>query len=292
MFGYIMPEKPELKIKEFDIYKSYYCGVCKSIGKRHGQQNRVSLTYDATFLALLFCSLIDIKTSINKENCFVHPLKKSFVSRNEIIDYASDINVILAYNNLKDKWKDDKSVIAASGITTMRKAYKKLTKIYPEKCSVIEKRLEELAILEKNRCSSMDLAAEPFAKLMEDVLDYDKLDDNTRKILRWMGFNLGKWIYLIDAYDDLEEDVKSKSYNPLVLQFKYSGNDIGEFQKSIKNDVEFVLLYCLSEAAKAFELLNAKENKEILENIIYMGMLRKTERILCRRSCKNHEQSI
>lgn len=292
MFGYIMPEKPELKIKEYDIYKSFYCGVCKSIGKRHGQLKRVTLTYDAAFLALLLCAVLDIKTVSSRESCFIHPLKKSFISRNEIIDYASDINIILAYNNLKDKWQDDKSLPAATGIAALRRAYKKLSKTYPKKCSIIEQRLDELAQLEKKGCNSMDLAAEPFAKLMEEVLDYDGLDDATRKILRWMGYNLGKWIYLIDAFDDLEEDIRTKSYNPLVLQFEYCGNDIIEFENKIKSQVEFVLLYCLSEASKAFELLDAKQNNTILENILYMGMLRKTERILCRRSCEEHEKSI
>lgn len=291
MFGYIMPEKPELKMKEFDVYRAYYCGVCKSIGKRHGQIKRLTLTYDAAFLALLLCSALKVETMLDRERCIVHPMKKTFVTRNEIIDYSSDINVILAYNNMKDKWQDDKSKAALIALGALKRAYKKLMVHYPGKCAIISQRLEDLALLEKNKCSSMDQASEPFAKLMEEVMDYEKLDGNTRQALRWMGYNLGKWIYLIDAYDDLEKDIKSSSYNPLLFHFNYKGKDDGlcDFKDSIRSQVEFTLLYCLGEASKAFELIDTKENKGILENILYIGMLSKTDKILCRRSCENEK---
>ncbi|WP_027628072.1 DUF5685 family protein [Ruminiclostridium cellobioparum] len=294
MFGYIMPEKPELKIKEFDIYRAYYCGVCKAIGKRHGQLKRMTLTYDAAFLAMLLCSLLKIETRLVKERCMVHPLKKSFVTYNEIVDYSSDINIILAYNNIKDKWTDDKSKAALAGMAVLSREYKKLVLEYSGKCAIIEQRLSELSRLEREGCASLDAAAEPFAKLMEEVLDYESLEDDIRQVLRWMGYNIGKWIYLIDAFDDLEEDVKNSSYNPLLLHFKYdgSGEDIPAFKDRIKSQVEFTLLYCLREASKAFELLDAKENKGILENILYIGMLSKTDKILCRRSCGNCEKSV
>jgi hypothetical protein len=289
MFGYIMPEKPEMKIKEFDIYRAFYCGVCKSIGRRHGQIKRMTLTYDATFLAILLSSVMKIETKLVRERCLVHPAKKSFVTYSEIIDYSSDINIILAYNNIKDKWNDDRSKAALLGMAGLKGCYKKLKLRYPDKCAVVNERLEELAILEKNNCDSLDAAAEPFAKLMEEVLDYDMLDDKTRKILRWMGYNLGKWIYLIDAFDDLEEDIKTSSYNPLVTHFKYNSTDVCDFKNEIRAQTEFTLLYCLDQTAKAFELLEAAENKAILENIIYIGMLSKTDKILCKRSCGKGE---
>ncbi len=294
MFGYIMPEKPELKIKEFDIYRAYYCGVCKSIGKRHGQLKRMTLTYDSAFMAMLLCSVLKVDTKLVKERCMVHPLKKSFVTHNEIIDYSSDINIILAYNNIRDKWQDDRSKAALAGLAAFKRTYKKLQIKYNEKCAIINKRLEELSKLESEKCSSIDKAAEPFAKLMEEVLDYEKLDDRTRKIIRWMGYNIGKWIYLIDAFDDLEDDLKNSSYNPFLLQFEYqeSVEEISAFKERIKGNVEFTLLYCLREASNAFELLETKENKGILENILYMGMLSKTDKILCQRSCDNCEKSV
>jgi hypothetical protein len=160
--------------------------------------------------------------------------------------------------------------------------HKKLFNKYHKKCVIIEKQLNCLHHLEKEKCSSIDRAAEPFAKLMEEVTAYEPFckDDKIEKILRWIGYNLGKWIYILDAYDDLDKDIKSKSYNPIIYQFNYQGQDVEEFKKQIKERIEFNLMYSLSQIAKAYELLDKEYNDGILENIIYLGMLRKTEHIL------------
>jgi hypothetical protein len=140
----------------------------------------------------------------------------------------------------------------------------------------------------------MDMAAEPFAKLMEEVTAPGRFlkDEKEEKALRWIGYNLGKWIYLLDAYDDLEKDIEKGSYNPLIYQYQYDKGSVLEFRERIRDRVEFNLTYSLNEIARAFELLDVKANKAILENIIYMGMLRKTEKILGTGSCNNIEQSV
>ncbi|MBE3102352.1 MAG: hypothetical protein IMZ47_08815 [Firmicutes bacterium] len=283
MFGYILPEKPELKIREFEIYKAYYCGVCKAIGKRHGNIPRLTLTYDTTFLALLLSSISDESFKITREGCIAHPLKKrKIIKDSEIIDYAADMNIILSYLNLKDKWVDDKSVLSLAGLSALSNSYKKLVKQYPQKCVIIIDRLKELAVLEDKKCDSIDQAAEPFAKLMEEVMLYKPIceSENNEKILRWIGYNLGKWIYTTDAFDDLEDDINKKAYNPLIYQYKYMDESIQDFRIRIKENVEFNLIYTLNQVSKGFELLECKRNAGIVENIIYLGMLRKTEKIL------------
>lgn len=295
MFGYILPEKPELKIREYELFRAYYCGVCKSIGKRHGQLSRLALNYDSTFLAILISALTNEKVLIKSERCLAHPvIKRSAIKNNQIVDYASDINIILAYYKLKDNWKDEKSAVSAVLMLLLNNAFKKLRKRYLLKCDLIEKRLSELSVLEEEKCSSMDAAAEPFAKLMEEITAYEPvcLDKKHEKILRWIGYNLGKWIYILDAYDDLKDDIHKKNYNSLIYQYNYSGEDIDIFRSRIRDKVEFNLTFSLNQIAKAFELLNVNNNKGLLENIIYMGMLRKTENILKAGSCINSEKSI
>ncbi len=179
----------------------------------------------------------------------------------------------------------------------LRRNLKKLKAKYSEKCSIIENRLDELAVLEKDRCNSMDRAAEPFARLMEAITDYPGVckTEDMRKILRWIGYNLGKWIYIIDAYDDVAKDLKEKNYNPLIYQFEYAGEPVDEFSLRIRDRVEFNLTYCLSSISKAFELLPKPKSvgtPGIIENIIYMGMLRKTEQVLKIRSCEKVEKSV
>jgi hypothetical protein len=297
MFGYILPEKPEMKIKEFELFRAYYCGVCKSIGKRYGQLKRLTLNYDSTFLALLLSAVSEKQEEllIHKERCIVHPQKKNAVIKNNaVIDYASDINILLAYLNMRDNWRDERSVVSAAGMIAMRRAYKKICGKYKEKCAIIEKRLEELVLLEKSGCASMDMAAEPFARLMEEVLAFRQLPDYERyeAALKWAGYNIGKWIYILDAYDDLEKDAGKRQYNPLLLQFGYRGEPMEEFRERIRSRVEFNLTHALGQISKAYELMELKSNAPIVENIIYLGMLRKTEQILKGRSCKEIEKSI
>lgn len=292
MFGYIVPEKPEMKIKEYELFRAYYCGVCRSIGKRHGHLERLTLNYDSTFLAVLLSSIKDEKLNIKIARCIAHPTtKRPIIQNNSFVDYASDINILLAYYNLVDKKRDEGTFLPAAGIVVLNRAFKKLKVKYTDKCSIIEDRLDDLLKLEIAKCASMDQAAEPFAKLMEEVTAYEPLckEEKNDKTLRWIGYNLGKWIYLLDAYDDLERDIKEENYNPLIYQYQYNKQDISEFKKVVYDKVEFNLTYSLNEIARAFELLEIKANKEILENIIYMGMLRKTEKILGMGSCSKVE---
>lgn len=295
MFGYILPEKPELKVREYELFRAFYCGVCKSIGKRYGQLPRLTLNYDTTFLAILLSCLSDQKLNVQMERCVAHPTsKKRVIKNNEIIDYASDINILLAYYKMQDNWTDDKSIPSRAGMLVFQPAMKKLKNKHSDKCSVIESRLKELSDLEKQKCSSVDQAAEPFAKLMEAVIVYEPVcrNEKTEKILRWIGYNIGRWIYILDAYDDIERDIKQKSYNPFIYQYKYNGENIEEFKGKIKQSTEFNLTYSLSEIGKGFELLDRKSDAAIAENIIYMGMLRKTENILKTGSCRDVEKSI
>jgi hypothetical protein len=295
MFGYVLPEKPEMKIKDYELFRAYYCGLCKSIGRQYGQLKRLLLNYDSTFLAVLLFSISDDKPEINSEKCIVHHIKKRHVVKNSaIVDYAADINILLAYYNLEDKRLDNDMLIAGPAVLALKRSYKKIRNKYKSKCHLIEIQLKALQKLEEEKCNSMDKAAEPFARLMEEIVTYEPLlqEPGPYKIIRWIGYNLGKWIYLLDAFDDIEKDIERKNYNPLIYQFEYKGEDIGEFKQRIRERVEFNLTYSLSQISKAYELLDKKNNTGILQNILYLGMLKKTETILGTRSCSKIGESI
>jgi len=287
-----MPDKPELKIKEYEAFNAFYCGVCKSIGRRYGNIPRLILNYDSAFLAILLWSLEDKNLEVNRERCIVHPIKKRLlVIKNDIIDYSADINIILSYFNLEDNKRDEGSIIAKTGTVILKPIYKKLRRKYRKKCDIIEQRLEELATLEKNMCTSMDMAAEPFARIMEEVIAYNPLckDENVEKIIRWLGYNLGKWIYLLDAFDDMEDDAKKNRYNPFLHKKDLKKEEISELKNRIRSRVEFNLIYSLDQIGKAYELLHAKNVRGLIENIIYLGMYKKTEKILGVGRCKEVE---
>jgi hypothetical protein len=295
MFGYVLPDKPELKIKDFDRFKAYYCGLCHTIGKNCGQMGRLFLNYDCTFLAVLLESVSEMNGKLLKSRCVAHPLKKgSYISNSKFIDYASDINVILAYYKLVDDWHDERKLLKASAMLSLKSAAKRVRKRRGEECRVVESRVNELSKLEKASCKNIDEAAEPFSKLLEELffpIEYKDLLFNSEKQLKWLGYNIGKWIYIIDAFDDLKKDIKSGAYNPILKQFDYDKNETFEiFRDRITDRVEIILMNCLVQVSLAYEMLDIKGNKSILDNIIYSGLRVKTEIVI--RSCECSEKSI
>jgi hypothetical protein len=110
--------------------------------------------------------------------------------------------------------------------------------------------------------------------------------------LSWLGYNLGRWIYILDAYDDIEKDNEKSNYNPLLEQYKYDGKDIKEFKESIKDKVNFSLTYSLSEVEKAYSLLEIEKNKGIMDNILYSGLILKTDSVLQGKREMNEKRSV
>lgn len=294
MFGYVEPDKPELKIREYDVFRGYYCSLCKTLGRCYGQVSRFTLNYDLAFLYVLLDSMSSLPINGKRQRCIAHPLKKRFIIfSNNFAEYTSDMNIILMYYNLEDKWNDEKNVIGGTGALALKGAFKKAKKRHPEKCAAIENHLTTLSNLEKQGCDSVDEVAEEFGAIMREIFGCDIIDDeNDRKALGWMGYNLGRWIYILDAYDDIEKDVKYNSYNPLISQYGFKGDDINSFKESIREKVNFTLTYTLSEVEKAYSLLTIEKNKGILDNILYSGLIVKTDKVLQERGIKNEKESL
>lgn len=295
LFGYITPYKGELKVKEYDMFKAYYCGLCKSLGKEFNQLTRLGLNYDLNFLALLLSSLMDNKDNVAFEGCIANPFKKKrIIESNECLKYTSHISIMLVYFKLLDDWKDErdvKSLLATIPyIFPIRKAKKSLI----DKYNSIKIQLDRLGELEKNNCNVIDESADAFGKLMEEIaLAPFITDENTKRILKWLGYNLGRWIYILDAFNDIEEDIKNKNYNPILLQYDYKTTEkVNAFYNRISKDVEFTLTFTLENIAKSFELLNIKYNRGVLDNIIYMGARHKMEEIFIKWEVLKHEESI
>lgn len=289
MFGYIMPDKPELKMKEYELFRAYYCGVCKSMGRSFGLMSRFALNYEAVFLGLLMAAVHKRKPELKKEVCIANPIKKKWiVKNNKYVDFAADINVILTYYKLIDNWNDEKNALSFGAKLLLHSGYKRASSRNPMTDAAIKSALDKLSKLEKDKCSSIDAAAEPFAGMLKEILTIGSQDceKGTVRAMEWLGYNLGKWIYTIDAYDDIEKDIKSGSYNPLLLQYKYSGEGAEEFKSKIRADIERDLIYTLSQSAGSIELLDMY-HKGIIENIVYLGMNSKTNNILCS-ECKLH----
>ena len=265
MFGYVTIDKPELKVKEFYRYKSYYCGLCRTLKEEYGFRGRMTLSYDMAFLVLFLTSLYETPTKELQSHCPLHPVKKIPMLQNEISEYGAKMNILLVYFKCEDDWKDDKSLKGIAGMHLFRKKAKELCKEYKRQAQVIQKQLKVLAVYEEKQEETIDLAAGAFGKLMAELFVYK--EDMWEQELRNFGFYLGKFIYIMDAYDDLEEDLKTGSYNPLKAVKKNSKDD-----NDYENTVQQILVMMMAEATAAFEKLPLLWDSEILRNILYSGV--------------------
>ncbi|NFN19962.1 hypothetical protein FDB52_06145 [Clostridium botulinum] len=282
MFGYVTPLKNELKVKDFDLFRAYYCGLCHEIKKNFGNIPRLTLNYDMTFLAILLDSLNDITLNINEIRCLFHPIyKRNIISNNDAISYASFINISLTYYKLIDDANDDLSLKSKLKSLFLSQYKRKFSKSIDSINIEIKKNLLKLDSLEKNKnFTSIDEICDPFSALVGTIFkDYPyvlKNDSNDlRTALYKLGYSLGKWIYLIDALDDLKDDMKKNKFNP--IDFLYNKNDIPyiELINLVKPKIEFLILSCACCCNDNLSKLNLYKNEDILKNTLELGLVHK-----------------
>lgn len=261
MFGYVNIYKPELKVKDYYKYKAYYCGLCKTLKERYRPLGQMTLSYDMTFLILLLTSLYESEAKLEQHRCIVHPLQKHTTLQNEFTNYVADMNIILTYYHLLDDWQDDKSVAGLTGAKLLKRYYRKICKQYPRQCNAIKQGLTQLSECERNNEQNIDRVSRCFGELMAELFDYKQ--DHWGEKLRKIGFYLGKFIYIMDAYDDLEKDKKHSRYNPLI-PLSYETN----FDEKCKEMLTTMLAECTGE----FEMLPCLIDADILRNILYEGV--------------------
>lgn len=191
MFGYVTICEPELKMKDWRKYRSYYCGLCRTLKERHGNVGQLTLTYDMTFAVILLTSLYEVKGLTSSHRCKTHPVKKQWMIQNEITEYCADMNVLLAYYHMIDNWQDEKKVSGLLASKTLHGKAKKIEKKYKRQSQVIRRELKKLAEYEKENCQNIDLPAGCFGRLMEELLVYK--EDIWEPTLRKVGFFLGKY---------------------------------------------------------------------------------------------------
>ncbi len=273
MFGYVVTNKKELKIREFELYRSFYCGLCRELKEGYGISGQISLSYDMTFVLLLLSSLYDAKVRKGTTRCAVHPVFRQTVRKTALTEYASDMNVLLTYHKCMDDWVDEHKVLKRSYAALLQKSEKRLSEQYPEKTKVIKQRLQELSKMEKRNETDLDQAAGCFGKILEEIFAYRR--DCWEPHLRKMGFYLGKFIYILDAFDDIEKDRKKNNYNPLFDMEKEP-----DFEEKVKN----LLLMMMTEVCREFEYLPIIKYQDILRNVLYSGVWCRYEMIVKARS--------
>jgi hypothetical protein len=290
MFGYVTPYKMELKIKDYEMFKAYYCGLCISIKNNFSNLCRMSLNYDMTFLGILLDSLECSKHKYVVTKCIAHPMKKKpKVIDNKALDYAAFCNVALVYYKLLDDYNDDNSLNKKFISMYIKKFINKSKEdLYPLLVN-IEENIKKLSSLEKSQdIISIDELSDPFASLTAFIISYYYKNEDFYDNLYNLGYNLGRWIYIIDAYDDLKEDMEKHKFNAINKAFNTENLSYEDLIAQQVNRIEFNLLMSANTTVEALNKLPINKNKDLLFNILQLGLMNKIE-IIKSRSDKKHE---
>ncbi len=256
MFGYITANADAMNEQQRSRYRAWYCGLCRALSLSHGSLSRFTLNYDMTFLVMLLSSVYGCAEENGSERCAVHPVKRHDYLVSDCSMYAADINVLLVYHNLMDNWNDDRSVISLAEAKMFRKAAQSTEKKYPRQSQAILNGLAALAHAERSGELNPDIPAEAFGGIMGElfVMQEDENADNLRRF----GRALGRFIYIMDACEDFDSDLRHMRYNPLTTM--------------TRSDFEPTLTMLAAECTAAFDRLPVITDRDIMENILYSGM--------------------
>ena len=254
MFGYVMIDKKALTEEEVQHYRNYYCGLCSSLKRRYGLKGQITLNFDLTFVAILLSDLYEAEEKEEKFTCFLHPLHKHGRYQNEYIDYCADMTILLAYYKALDDRNDEGRKLPER---ILRSVFEKMKGRYSAKEAFVREKLEEITRLEKANCQNVDEISGVFGEIMQEVFLYRR--DAWEVPLGRCGYYLGKFIYLMDAVMDLEQDKKKGLYNPLKENFD---------QEAMIAALEDTIALCVQE----YERLPIIPNDKILKNVLYSGV--------------------
>ena len=270
MFGYINVNSKELSDQDKKIYNAYYCGLCQSLKKICGKKGQVLLSYDMTFLQVLLSGLYEPEEKEWSFTCALHPAKKKKIVQNEISDYVAAMNLALAYHSCMDDWEDNKKYTRKTMAGLIRKDYQNIVDRYPRQINAIEKYIHEIGEIEKRQERNIDMAAGATGDMMSELFAWK--EDEWQQELRSCGYYLGKYIYLMDAYDDLDKDRKNGNYNPMLFLSK-------EDPENYETVSRLMMTSMISECAKSFERMPILKHADILRNILYSGVWSRYEYI-------------
>lgn len=295
MFGYVRTYLPELKVRENEYYRAVYCGLCRSLGHCTGCSSRLTLNYDFVFAAIIRMAATGTLPTFDRRRCIAHPIKKRpMADPNGELDFCAAAGILLVYGKTLDDIADERGakrfcarLLRGSMRGMHKKAVKQLSKDVDQ---IVFDGLDKLAEIEKQDIASVDIPADCFGEMLGKLLSVG-LDLPTDRIVSKAGYHLGRWLYIIDAADDLEEDIKKGRYNPFIKL--YGSQPLSETQKET---VFNALTAELMEIESALDLLDENENQKdifaIIDNILHLGMPHAAHRVLYGEKGKTDERPL
>ncbi len=277
MFGYIRTDTPYLYIKDQTLYRAMYCGLCKSISAVCGQTARMGLTYDLTFLSVLLHNLKGVDVQIEKDRCVTHLVgfKKPMAKVDEMSKQLAAVNTILAYYKYTDDIADEGK--GRGKRLWFKKGYKRAKRAYPDLEKIVSENLAKQDGIEKANTSSLDISADATANMLaelSDVILEDKKSEFTHNLL----YAIGKWIYLIDALDDYDKDVKKGCYNPFFSTYGAPCKEV--LLKEHQKEIDYIFHAIFFDIRENLSHLTFRFNRDLTDNILLRGLPSETKRIM------------
>lgn len=269
MFGYVLPASDRLTEEQNSRFQAAYCGLCHALGRRYGLPGRMILNYDLTFLAML---LSEGQGTSCRRRCIVHPVGgRTCICGDGAFDLAADMSVVLTWWQVQDGIADHGfwgGLKYRAASLLLRRAYRKAKTRCPAFDERTRRHLQELSRLEGEGCPSLDAAADTFAQLLSGAAE-EVAEPVKRRVLGQLLYHLGRWIYLIDAADDLKKDIKTGSYNPLPLRYVLPGDTLTD---TARQELAQTLDGSIQAMAAAFELWDFGEYGPVIESTVYQGL--------------------
>ena len=280
MFGYIITNAELLPKERQERFRSFYCGLCRRLRQLYGLRGSATLSFDMTFLAVLLNALYEPEEIAGRERCLPHPFKSHDYIDSAVMDYVADMNVALAYHKCEDNWIDDHSLLSAAEARLLKSAYDQVVDRHPERCGAITDWLEEIHAIENASLEAIDPPVNATGKLLGQLFTWHE-NDLWASQLCMIGDGLGRFIYLMDAYDDLPEDVHRKRYNPLKAYRQ---------RPDYEAFCQAAMMMAVADATQAFEMLPIVRDADILRNILYSGVWSKYALIRKKRESRQKEK--
>ncbi len=283
MFGYIKTDLPNMYVKDTVLYKALYCGLCKGIGEICTQKARFALSYDLAFISALIHNVVGKDVKVEKQHCVIHPItKRPIAVPDELTKRISALNVILAYYKLEDGITDKEGGKLKKAF--FNGSYKKIKKLEPKLDEIVKNGYQELREIEKRNSDSIDISADPFGKIMQSVIK-ELCGEFYTEELGDLSYNLGKWIYLIDALDDYDKDIKKKSFNVFYNYYKIESKEKLFCGKG--GEIISIFSPILSIIGELSKKINYKFNHDLCDNVLQRGLISETKRVMENKKCKN-----
>ena len=268
-------------VKDGVLYKALYCGLCKSIGSSCGQRARLGLSYDMTFLSALLHNIMNRDVKIENRHCVLHPIvKRPMTADDDITRAVACLNTAFTYYKLCDDVEDEKKGRLKRSL--FKKGLKRASALHPEIGKIIRRNMQALTALEKKKCASLDMAADPFGTMIAELSDYC-LGEYATEATRGLCYGIGKWVYLIDALDDYDKDVKKGNYNPFYEAFVEKTR--AEMLAKNGEEADFVFKSVFAANAENLKNIRFYFNHDLTDNIILRGLPAATQRVKC--GCKD-----